>query len=716
MIKKSILFLFIGLVVILTACDNQKHSDSAQAVYAYESVKNVSWMREKLPAETLAYMRIPTLWELFFEDKGDVLQPLQKMEVYKSQISEIKKGFVQTYSKMMPQEAQLPFKTLMKKMSSPLEIAIINASDGSMIPNGMIATTFKDTSIKDINELFSLIEQLSHSQFKILQAFDDNGEAKFMAAMMPVFVSYDVKTGKLVLLTGITASVKQLHELLATNQHAKELDKIFAFEDSVDDAGKNIEFWLNIQAIYKQNQGMLPANEKSMIKKLGIDKVEYLWVGTSSTGGKSALVLQLGMPDVGIRQFLPRVDSHLDVQTVGVPSSVWQIALPSVEQIKQAFDFANSFNPKPDELKQIVADKIKQVDDYLGISLEESYGVYGQKLLIVTDDSGTWFASKILDHPAHNKILDQLNHALKAKASVKQLAGVNINESIFSTKEFEKVLFDETFNSGSPLDYLKFLQHSYYQIEGDYILQAFTPQVLADRGNAGNKQPLDTWIEKQQQNWNKAIFAHSQTIDDAPRDIYHTYLNVLAMIGNFADVDVDLFVFPTAQQLHLPETGSYGFSVESSSEALSMKLSYEYVVIENMSFMDSYFTFASLGIVMAYAIPAYRDYTVRAKIAEKMFSVNEEKTVIAEQYYQNKAFPNTEFLTDKFDQSDDLIYNPKNHTITIYYTQKDDASLIGKSLQIQAVIDKDDLYWHCSSDNIPQKQLPRGCTINTPKF
>jgi hypothetical protein len=706
--KNKNLIVWMSLLVFLSACDSQKQTISAQAVY--EKVDNVAWLREKLPAQTLAYFRIPTIWGLFFGEKGDVLQPLQKLQAHKSQINQIRQGFVKTYNQMMPQPAQLPFKTLLTSMTTPLEIAIINASDGSMVPSGLIATTLNNYSIKELNDLFAMVEQQSGSQFKILQAFDDKGQGRFMAAMMPVFVSFDVKTGRLLMLTGITASVKQLHTIADSTEHSAELDPIFAFENSVDEAGKNIEMWLNIAAIYKQNQGMIPPNEMPMIKKMGIDKVQYLWAGTAAKNGKSEFILQLGMPDVGIRQFIPRVNSHMDVATAGVPRSIWQLTIPSVEQVKQAYKFANSFNPNADELTQTLMEKIIQINDYLGVSLEDVYKVYGQKLLIVTDDSGTWFATKILDQSAHNKILDQLSKAFKARASVKQLAGVNINESIYTTKELEKVILGKSFNSGSPLDQLNFYQHSYYQVEGDYLLQAFTPQVLADRANSGNKQALNTWLQKQKQNWDTAIFAHTQEIKDAPRDIYHSYLNVLAMIGNFAEVEVDLFAFPTAKQLHLPETGSYGFSLDSSTEALTLKLSYEYVVIENMSFMDSYFTLAYLGVVMAYAIPAYRDYTVRAKIAEKMFSVDAEKLVIAEYYLENKAFPNTEFISEKINLTDDLLYNPKNGSITIYYTEKDGTGLTGMSLTEKPIIISDELIeWHCSSDTIPQQQLPKRC-------
>jgi len=48
---------------------------------------------------------------------------------------------------------------------------------------------------------------------------------------------------------------------------------------------------------------------------------------------------------------------------------------------------------------------------------------------------------------------------------------------------------------------------------------------------------------------------------------------------------------------------------------------------------------AIIGILMAYAIPAYRDYTVRAKRGECNAMVDGMKTPMAEYYYQNGTWP-----------------------------------------------------------------------------
>ena len=50
---------------------------------------------------------------------------------------------------------------------------------------------------------------------------------------------------------------------------------------------------------------------------------------------------------------------------------------------------------------------------------------------------------------------------------------------------------------------------------------------------------------------------------------------------------------------------------------------------------------AIVGILAAIALPAYQDYTVRAKVSEAMVTLAEAKTTIAEYYSANNALPTT---------------------------------------------------------------------------
>ncbi|MBL4774127.1 MAG: pilin [Alcanivoracaceae bacterium] len=711
MIRKSALIILVSIVAFLSACDStDKQQQIIQSQQIIENIQNVAWMREKLPAGTLAYVRIPTIWELLFEAKADVLHSLQKLDEHKSLINQFKGGIVETYSEFMPDEVHLPFKTLVRNMTTPLEMAVINASDGSMIPNSLFATTLKDTSIQDLTTIISTLIKQSDSQIKMIAPFNSQGQAQLMVVMVPVYISFDDDTGQLALFSGLTANTKELGMLLAQTQHAPELDDIFNYENSVDQTGKNIELWLNIKGIYQQNKGFIPENIKPMVAQMGLDKMEYLWAGTASANGKSEVVLRLAMPEVGFRQFMPRVDSRSNIRTAGLPRSVWQIALPTVEQIKQGFELALSFSGDKTKTKAEVNEVINKINNFLGVTLDEIYDVYDQKLLIVTDDSGTWLATKILDVSSHELILEKLGKAFKTKASRKKLAGVAINQSIFSTAAFEKEILRESKDNKVMEKLFSLKQYSYYQIENDYLLQAFTPQVLADRSNSHNKIELQDWLNRQQGvNWDNAIFAYSKEVKDAPRDIYYTYLSILTLLGEVAKVEIDLFSLPTAQQLKLPEKGRLGFSLDSAKDSFTLKLSYEYSLLESMSSSGSFMSIAVVGILAAIAIPAYRDYMVRAQVYDKIFSVSEEKLIIAEYYRKNNSFPNTGFSSQKFDESEELLYNPRNGQITIYFSEDSDSELRRKNIKITPSVEtRGYIQWQCSG-TVAEKYYQQAC-------
>ena len=712
---KGLILLLTSLLVFLTGCDNSTTPKTQKALHQVIKLENVAWMREKLPADTFAYARIPTIWQLLFEAKADGLYPAQKLAAHQNIINNIKKGLIDSYANKLPKEAQFPFELLLKNMSSPLEIAVLNARDGSMVPNVMIATTLKNTTKTQISELLGLIEKQSNKQFRVTKAFDDTGFATLYVAMAPVFMSFDEKTGRLLMLSGLSASQKQLQSLLARSNHATELNDIFAFEDSVDVSGNNLETWINIDAIYQKNKAMIPASEQPMVEKLGLDKMKFLWVGTAASAGKSELIVKLAMPEVGARQFIAGVDSEFEVQTAGTPRSAWQITRPTVEQVKNAYEFALTFTSQTEaeKVRSKTDEVLKLLADYFGIKLADMLAIYGQKIIVVTDDSGTWFASKIKDKEANKALLEILKEKFKMTIQQKTLAGVSIDVMEASTNEMtEKLIKNLGLNNPSfknPFWDMK--QRSYFQIKGDKYIQAFIPQVLADRDNSNNKQSLSDWLTNQQgQNWNSSLLAYTTEVRDAPRSIYYFYLKMLEVIGNLTHSEVDLFTMPTAQQLDLPKKGQFSFALDADNEGFSVKFSYEYSVFENMSYVDGYIALVYVGVVAAYAIPAYRDYTLRSKVTGKIMSFAAEKILISQYYKENGLFPNQEFISSNFHSNDEYDYDQKTGKLTIYFSASDDAALQYDSIVFVPEVDEDDnsIYWQCYS-SVKTSQMPDDC-------
>lgn len=138
---------------------------------------------------------------------------------------------------------------------------------------------------------------------------------------------------------------------------------------------------------------------------------------------------------------------------------------------------------------------------------------------------------------------------------------------------------------------------------------------------------------------------------------------------------------------------------------------------------------AIIGILAAIAIPAYQDYVVRAQITEGLNLSDAVKTGIAE-YYANTGDWASTFTeigdsagspTGKYTSSMTL----DNGTIKIEYGNDANASIKGKVLALQPVLDQDgDISWLCGTNPGPSTGLSApsggvaasGATTVDPKY
>lgn len=709
MIKKTTLMTVIMALVVLTGCD-QKQSNQASASKTPIKVENASWLRDKLPEKTLAYVRVPTIWNMFFEGNADSLYPAMSHANNQAEVEKLQNALVDTYVSKIPEAYKIHFKLLVKSIDTPLELAITNAVDGSMVPNFIIGTTLKDFSQADLKTLLDSLVAESKNMVRVLEPLSDDGKASLMAQMMPLHLDYDLSSGKLALLVGPTATDQVLESLLAQKQAHASLSHIMEFENSVDQSGKNQQAWVNVKAIYQQNQAMIPPPQKAMMEQMGLADMDFIWYGTAHHSGKGELIFHIQMPDTGLRKLLPRVNEDFDIQTAGTPDFALVLSLPTVEQISQAYEFIKILNPELQAKDEKIQTGIAKINKYLEIDIADFLRAYGQQVMIVKDDSGLWFAQKIKDDKLNKKVFEVFTNKLAGKTQSKSLSGVSIDETSFSVSAIMKDFMPEGEDLAQMDDMLYGTQKIYTMQENGYFVWASVPQILADRVNSNNKYSLKTFLQNDLQlNWNQALFAWATESEYVSRNAYHTYLEILSFIGNLAHSDVDLFNFPTAQDLNLPQKGRFGLSLNSSPDFLSLRVSYEHSVLESISGSGGIFAVAMVGIVAAYAIPAYRDYTVRAKVNGKMYQASAIKMYIAESYYANELLPTAEQFVEDMGEFDDFVYSAEDGTITVLFSEDDDPSLADKHLNLTPNLNENDsLIWECNS-NLPHVHLPNGC-------
>ena len=123
---------------------------------------------------------------------------------------------------------------------------------------------------------------------------------------------------------------------------------------------------------------------------------------------------------------------------------------------------------------------------------------------------------------------------------------------------------------------------------------------------------------------------------------------------------------------------------------------------------------AIVGILAAVALPAYQDYTVRAKAAEVILAMDPAKVAISEavQSYggvmplgTSVSFSNP---STKFVKSVGYTYgNPQSGTITA--TGQGDTNLSGTVLLNGAIDGSGNLTWTCTRGTMASKALPASC-------
>jgi TM2 domain-containing membrane protein YozV/Tfp pilus assembly major pilin PilA len=121
-----------------------------------------------------------------------------------------------------------------------------------------------------------------------------------------------------------------------------------------------------------------------------------------------------------------------------------------------------------------------------------------------------------------------------------------------------------------------------------------------------------------------------------------------------------------------------------------------------------------IGILAAVAIPAYQDYTLRARSAGAIVSVQPWRTAVAEYYAEHKKLPNgvADLPRDMVPQDPaDRYGTPSlgaNGTITLTF-QPAAGSMAGKTILFRPQAEGERLLWDCTGGTLEPKYRPATC-------
>ncbi len=146
-------------------------------------------------------------------------------------------------------------------------------------------------------------------------------------------------------------------------------------------------------------------------------------------------------------------------------------------------------------------------------------------------------------------------------------------------------------------------------------------------------------------------------------------------------------------------------------------------VQQGFTLIELMIVIAIIGILAAIAVPAYQDYTIRAKIGEGLSLASAAKVGVSEFRSARNAWPsgngqagisNAGSIKGDYVRSvtvNTLAVTPSLGDITITYTGTLDADLAGLTLELVPTDEGGSYSWVCSSavNTIPARYLPPAC-------
>ncbi|MDP1995935.1 MAG: DUF2628 domain-containing protein [Gallionella sp.] len=123
---------------------------------------------------------------------------------------------------------------------------------------------------------------------------------------------------------------------------------------------------------------------------------------------------------------------------------------------------------------------------------------------------------------------------------------------------------------------------------------------------------------------------------------------------------------------------------------------------------------ALLGIVAAIAIPAYQDYTTKARVAQAYELGRSAADSVTRYYNRNQGLPGdlgeAGFAASLPPSAREITMNNQNGTLTV---MMNGDVVGGKSFALEPALDEGgQLYWSCMSAGVRDKYLPQGCRQN----
>jgi type II secretory pathway pseudopilin PulG len=603
---------------------------------AIAGIARTAELRSQLPPNTYAYIRLPSGWNLARPD-GRPLDSALATQAHVDLIAKLKRATAE--DPLIEQAGMRPIALLLfADWAGPVEIAFVDAAGyPSLASMFLMAMPLALDSVDALNARIAALGKDS----PILEApLNAEGRGRLIAQAMPNALRFDAEKRMLYVLSGFGADDKKLTELLSAG--TREAPASMAeLEQGIDPLGNGAFAWMDLT---RARAMLFPVQSDSApINRDFLDHLEAAAAGWGTVDGRGRLRVAVRAPQARWLRYLAVEPGRADFTTRGATSVAASLHLPSHEQI-QAFidDIGTNFGAEAaTEYARAMANAGALKLDTWRALME----TFGPELIGFSDSAGGYVAVRVRDWDAHRAAMTRFAEAAKAPVRTLSIEGVSVQS--ISIPSWTSTALDETLAQQAASEAAQAAQaqtsamlrlygrigtHLYWVEDGDYLLFGGVPQALVDRARAESPAPLAPWLAAHGHDLNDTVVGLTYATQDVHRAMYYAYLGMLNTLADALGADVDLTGMPSASALGLPRDGAFGLALRATAEQMSVDLVYEQSPLEGLTTSQAggMTTVAMIGILAAIAIPAYDDYTQRAKVAQALSTLGAAKVAIAE--------------------------------------------------------------------------------------
>ena len=704
--SKKVIVASIAWGVLISGCSESDKPNTVKPTYDVESITESAWLYGSLPEDTIAYARIPNLWA-GFSAKEDSFKYALGNEHHVAAMKKIEEGLHENVISQLEQAVKPLAELYAKNMTGPLELAFVSQAGQPVI---FIGTSLDYQDDASFNQALQAIVEGAPNANLMPQDDKTKGIISFGPGVA-VYYSYDTSSKRLIVVSGMGASVTSLENAVASIA-VNDKHEMLKLETDIDASHQGLFVWASPKkALPFMQMGMSP-QQLNQLKEYGIDEAKGLAFGYGVSGGKTRLKLLLDMPKVGINRYLPEASNTINVKSVGTPKWASVMSLPTSEQAEVLVS----------SLQQAGVDNIESWDTInqetqkeLGVSVETLLNTFGPEVVLFNDQVGTFAA--VTYNPNDIKVLlEKAQENFEIDHKVYHKDGQEIHH--LSVSLMGKSL-DMSPNSGPLLGAAiakNYRENYFWMVEGKNIIFASVPQLLLERHKRTADVDIAKWFaDHQGYDAKSTLIGFTASVDGLSRNSYHYYIEFLMILADLAKADIDLMALPTADELGFPDKGAIGLNLRSDKDVLGLEFTFENGGTDLLYGMGSTSSVAVIGILAAVSIPAYQDYTVRAEVLSGSYAASGVKLHIAEALATGAEVEDLDNgyggiqSAEEYESSviEKIVVN--DGVITLFFKNRS-LGYGPQTIVYVPMVEGDSIsYWDCSGGTLTHKYRPAQC-------